>query len=501
MKIKIEYNSAYSYLKNPPIKLEQILSNSLRFTDKSIELANKKANGKYFKNAIVNLYNKKNHSFPTGLLRKVITLIKSRGLGYEVECIKLTKTIKPSVIDLETIQPFPDSYLWEHQKEAVQAALREKRCIVQMPTGSGKSITMATLIKHFPNSKIIITAPEHSIVKNNAKTIENIVGEEVGIVGGGKRDYKRITCSTVKSLYLDLKENPKSFKDVGVHLIDECHSTGNNKTSYFINKNLASVDYRIGFSATAWREGGDTLAMEALIGPIVYEVSEEELQSKNILVKFNYYTIKIPNDLSIKYSDYDLAKKVYNTYNKKPDRLEIYNKMVTRNEERNLQIYKLMKSYLNSEFKYGPVLILTESLEHAGILYRNLSPLLKEEEIEYVDGKTKEKERYRIIKGLRDSSIKCVISTKVFNVGVDFPAVGYLINAAGGNAKGVIIQKLGRVIRKDKTKQEALVVDFEDLEPYYLHSNFLNRVNAVKQRYPNTLIENKTTDEIIKTYY
>lgn len=498
MKLTIEYNGAFSYIKNPSRKLEEILSSNLRFVDKSIELANKKGNSKYYRNPYVNLYKKKDHSFSTGLLEKVKRLIKSRGFEYEVVCKKLIDSVEPNKVDLENLKVYEDSYLWEHQKQAVRAALEKKRCIIQMPTGSGKSIAMAAFIKHFPNSKIIITAPEYSIVKNNAKTIEQLIGEEVGIVGGGKRSYKRVTCSTVKSLYLDLKNDPN--RDEQIHIIDECHSTGNNKTSYFINKCLKNVDYRVGFSATAWREGGDDLALEGLIGPIAFQVSEEELQSKGILVKFNYFTIKIPHLLIDEYSDYDSKTKTYNTYNQKPDRLEVYTKMITENKERNYQIYKLTKNYLNSEFKYGPMLILTESVDHAKSLFSNIQPLLEDGEIEYVDGKTKEKERYRIIQGLKESKIKCVISTRVFNVGVDFPAVGYLINAAGGNAKGIIIQKLGRVIRKAQAKDFALVVDFEDEEPYYLHHNFLNRVKAVRQRYPNILIDNKTTDEIIKSY-
>lgn len=492
--VTVEYDGVHAYIKDSTTEIDNLLSQSLKYKDPSIEMANRK-NPNFQQNSTVNLYDKKHHKILTGLLPRVQSILANDNY-YLIPRPKID-TIPSVNIDLETFEPFPDKGLWEHQKDAIKFALKSRRSVIQLPTGSGKTVVLATIIKHFPHVKIIVTSPDVSIMKNNAETIQMIINEEVGVVGGGKRDYRRVTSCTLDTLYSDLKKNPNLLKDIDIVLADECHSIGNTKRNKAIFESMPKTFMRTGVSATAWRESGDNLCMEGYLGPKVFEIKEEELQKAGILVKFDYLTLPIKDKPYIKYENFDRSTGNYKTFNRKPSREEVYREMIVKNKERNQLIIDLCRDYVQRGCPLGPGLILAESIEHSEDLYTELTRFLKEEEeVEYVKGQSTKKKRASVIKRLSNKDLKLVVSTRVFNMGVDFPAVAFLIIASGGNAKSRLIQQLGRVIRKADNKNKAVVVDFKDEESYYLSRNFHNRIKAIKERYPSTEIITATPEEV-----
>jgi superfamily II DNA or RNA helicase len=406
-------------------------------------------------------------------------------------------------LDLDEFQPFEGYHLWEHQKEAIETALSARRCMIQLPTGSGKTVTMATFLKMFPAARVVVVSPSESITRNNKDTIEAVTGEEVGCVYGGKKVYRRITSATQQSIYNKILEDPDAFNDISILIFDECHTVGYTKTFWTINRAFMNTAYRIGLSGTAWREYGDNLAMEGYIGPLIYDVKAETLQKKGILVNFDYLAIPIKDDPYHQYPKFDKKNFRYKTNSGKPERLDVYKRMIINNDERNNAIVKLAKEYYNRGLPYGPGLIIAESLDHSQYLYNQLCSFMEEgTEVEYVKGGGRKNHKIDVINRLRSAELSFVVCTKVFNVGVDFPAVGFLINAGGGNATSNLIQKLGRIVRKFKNKTKALVVDFEDLEGFYLNRNFKNRTRALTNQYPSTPVKKvDSADDIINHYF
>lgn len=498
-----EYDAAFCRLVNAPPEVDAALKESLFFNDSKIEMQNQRSRFQ-FENPRVDLYNTQSHSFLTGLLPRVSMILRNKHLDYELSFNKLVSDAPIQDLNLEDIVPFPDKPSikpWAHQVEMVDKLRRVKRGIVQSPTGSGKTTAIAMFCKLFPFSDIIVSAPDIAVMKNNAETIERIVGEPVGRVGGGKRDYKRITSAVTKTLAIDIREDPTKFTSVQVHIVDECHTCGHNDTSYRICEGLNHVDYRVGFSATPWREGGDTKAMEGCIGPVVFQQSEEELQKQGILEYFKYLIIQVPDDPTVRYPKWNSKMQAYDTPNAKPERLEVYRTMIVANKQRNKMIIDIIKEYHRAGHPFGPCLVVTDLIDHANILYNALSAVLTpEEELAFVSGQTSKKKRLEVIERVRERTLPFTISNRVFNVGVDFPAAGFLINAAGGNAKSTLIQKLGRIIRSSDGKKGALFVDFEDMERFYLHQNYVNRLKTIRERYPSNEIRKASLKEVINEF-
>lgn len=502
--VQFDYNGSYARVLNPTPDLDEIFYTTLKFKLSSIEFENRK--NKYNqKDPYVSLYDRKSHTFPTGLLPRLNTLMKTdKTIPYNLGTIyKVVDEPYYGYLNLKEFQPFKGYDLWEHQIEAVRVALSTKRCIIQLPTGSGKTVTIGTFLKAFPSAKAIIISPSESITQNNKETIESIIEEDVGGVYGSKKEYKRITSATQKSIYNKILEDPNAFNDVSILIFDECHTVGYTQTFWTINRAFANTAYRIGFSGTAWREYGDNLAMEGYIGPHVYDIKAETLQKKGILVNFDYLTLPISDDPYHRYPKFDKRNYRYKTPSGKPERLDVYKRMIINNDERNNAIIKLAKEYYKSDMPYGPGLIIAESLDHSQFLYNQLCSFLKEEEqVEYIKGGGRKNHKRNVIERLRNAELNFVVSTKVFSVGVDFPAVGFLIVAGGGNASSNLVQKLGRIVRKFKNKTKALVVDFEDLEGYYLNRNFRNRTRALTNQYPSTPVKKlNSVDDIISNYF
>lgn len=494
--INIKRYSTYSYITSISKEIEELLIDELSYIDKNIEMSNR-VNSKYYRNPKKILYDKKKKRFLTGLLRKVITLLEKNNIEYNIE--DKTNYIKELDIDLKTFEPYPGYNLWSHQILCIEHILENNRCIVQMPTGAGKSLSLATLIKHYPTANVIVTSPSTSITKSNQKTIETIIGEKIGIAGGGKRDYQRVTSCNVDTLYRDVQKNSKLLDHIDILIVDECHTLGNTKKNKLVYENVNNAFMKVGMSATAWRESGDDLYTEGCLGPKSFEIKEEDLQDKGILVNFDFYSI-ITKDKKIKYPNY-LGNGNYDTHNNKPNRDDVYYEMIVNNTERNNSIVEICKEYYKKGCPNGPALILSESIEHSELLHNNLIKFLKDgEEVEYVKGSDNNKKRLDVIERLSNKELKFVVSTRIFNVGVNFPALGLLIIASGGNASSRIIQQLGRVVRSSTGKEKAIVVDFKDLEKYYLYYNYLNRKKAVNSHYPKTLIQEVSVDKVLNSF-
>jgi len=500
--VEVTYNGSRAFLKNPDERLETFLAkHELRFSLKSIEMQNRKFGNRY--NPIVNLYDTKSKSFPTGLLPRVVKTLRERDDLGQIDSIKgNVPKVHVEDIDIESIQLSEGKYLWDHQIGAIRTIMSSKRGTVQMPTGSGKTITMAMVAKLLPKEQILIISPSNEVTKNNKNTVEQITNEKVGLLNKDSKDVKRVTCATVQSAANLLEKGNSKLSDTSVLLVDECHTFGYNKSSRKISKGLCNTTYRVGFSGTAWREEGDQLAMEGYIGPKIYEITTKELQDRGILVNFDYVSLSISDDPNIEYPNYDREKGKYSTSDGKPERKDVYQQMVVENEERNEAIVRLAHEQHKQGYPYGPTLVMVESIEHSDIILDGLkSHLVEGKDVELVKGETPSSKRKEVIDRLFTQDLGICVATKVFNVGVDFPPAGLLIIGGGGGGSRKLIQKIGRVIRSSEGKSKALVIDFKDNERYYLFNNYRKRIESLKEQYPEVRVsEENDIQSLVKRF-
>jgi superfamily II DNA or RNA helicase len=463
--VSISYNAAYAKITNLPEQLRYKLRTQLTYTDSQVEYKNKFT--RRYNNPEVCLL--KGNSFYTGLLPRVDWLLRNN------DC---TVTYNREFETINPVQLILPEWLYEHQIEMIHSALEYKRGIVQSPTGSGKSIVMAYFAKHFPTSNILITVPNRGLLKQTVKTLEEVLEEKVGIVGDGKKDWARVTVGIINTLSNLAAENPSLFENFHVYIADEVHRVGSN---WYVPlcEALVNSDYRLGLSATAWREKGDDKVLEGLIGPITLTIKEDYLIKHKVLIKpyYLYATIKSP---TLNYPGYNPRTNTYDLPNNLPNRNDVVNACIVKNKQRNELIVSLITAYLETNPKL-PALILVEMIEHGKLLEEMFQKVGIT--VPFVYGNSSRVDRDRFIQDLKDCKLKAGIASKILNEGVDIPSLGFGILAGGGSNESKFVQQLGRFIRKHPDKDKAIIIDLHDDEEYYLNRNSNKRLKFFTSKY------------------
>lgn len=145
---------------------------------------------------------------------------------YEVEYTNQDSLTVPQPTKEEVMKLPADFDLREDQIIAVLKCLIFKRGVVQLPTGIGKSIIIACIIKLLnmanPNAKILVLAPTLSTVKNiNDTLVYNGLDSKV-FAHPNKEICSPVTTSLVQSLISQSEKDPDLLKDVSAVFYDEC---------------------------------------------------------------------------------------------------------------------------------------------------------------------------------------------------------------------------------------------------------------------------------------
>lgn len=465
MKVKLIVQPYKTTLETPSQVLKNRVAECLTYVDRSASYLNYQRGFNY-----LNPYHclLERDQFYTGLLEHVEDRLVAANA--QVEKIYQWQEVTPQR------RPLPD-WLYPHQQRIIETMLSNNRGVIEAPTGSGKTIAAAYFLDQFRHVKVLFTVPEVSLMYKTAEVFAEIFGEPIGKVGDGKRIFERVTVGVINSLAKIAKTKPELLKDVKVILHDEAHRAA---TSYYDALTSVTEAYWIyGLTATAFREGGDTLKMTGLCGPLRLKIHEQNLARQQVILKPKYFFVSNMPPFHQVYSGavFKNNQPVYHTPNGKPDLREVYQKAIVENTHRNKFIVQCLEAFIANPNRKGGALILVERIEHGVTLQQMLNG------IPFLSGKNSPEERKEILDGLRNRTLDAAIATSIFNEGQDIPSLELVIIAGGGTNKRRVLQQVGRVVRTCEGKTHAIVVDFYDNEPYYLRAQASSRRTAVVQRY------------------
>ena len=152
----------------------------------------------------------------------------------------------------------------DYQREAVQSWLNhQRRGVVVLPTGSGKSFVAELCMAQTKRSTMII-APTLDLVGQWYDSMRLSFSTEVGILGGGFHDIRDITVSTYDSAYLHL---PKYGDRFALLIYDEVHHLP--AQASLDAAKLSMAPFRLGLTATLEREDGRERLLDSILGPVV----------------------------------------------------------------------------------------------------------------------------------------------------------------------------------------------------------------------------------------
>lgn len=322
------------------------------------------------------------------------------------------------------------------------------------------SLTMLSILKCLPaGTKTLVLQNRKTLAIQNYEEYTRWGLHNVGRIWGGVSEPNDISVSTVQSI----SKAEDILPQVQVLLVDEIHDMMSTAPKAVYRK-LKNCSVRIAVSATPFKFGeSDKIQkfyVKGFFGPPFKirstdtgVVTTKDLQNRGRLSKSKCYFYKI----------------------KEPQLdFEVYMDAVTKGMVENDHFHQKVVSLTTS--MRGRTLILVDRLSHGDSLQALIPHAL------WVQGKDNDETRKSVIERLQNAENCVAIATQgIFNTGINV-FVHNLINAAGGQADHLIIQRMGRGLRTAKDKEGLHYVDFIfDMNPY-LHKHSMKRIKILKQQ-------------------
>lgn len=382
----------------------------------------------------------KNGIFRTGLLSRILDDLKK--IDCSPEIVYEEGKPKPDYDKNYTIDKFE---YYDYQKELIERGLKDMRGIIKSPTGSGKTLIMAGLVKALAGRKMVLLFNAKQLLTQSYEFLAKTCGmDNIGLCYGEGFIQGDIMLCTVQSIERILDTH---LEETEVLMVDECHEFANGKTTLTALRSFPNALYRIGFTATPPSDIIPKLNLEGSLGPVWSVVDTASLVDSGKLTK---PVIQLINrEYTASGIDEDM------TY------MEAYDEYIVYNEKRN----NIIKDIVNDIKKRNPksrILVLTKSLDHG----RTLEKLFGGN-CEFLQGSDSIGERYNAIsKFRRHKTSSVLIGTKILQTGVNIEEITHFINARGMKSEIATLQALGRALRRHKSKDKVFVYDFLDKEKY-----------------------------------
>ena len=421
--------------------MKLIIGNSIskleELTDKQVKLVKEAlsyTDGNFFgggnrfaKKCLIN----RRGEFPSGLLSRVQELFKNE----QYVTLDTRKRPQPQgkLFNLSPqVTPYPA------QQNAVAACIKRLGGICSMPTGSGKSITMALLINSL-QLKTLIVVPNLELKRQLTSSFKSLFGS-----------LDNITIENIDSSKLDKATN------YDVLILDEAHHAAA-KTYRKLNvKAWKNIYHRFSFTATPFRsKDEETLLFNSICGDVIYELGYKEAVESGYIVPVEAYYVELPKQ---QMKGNPLSWHSVNS------------ELCILNNHRNQAVLNLMAAFYPS-----PTLVLVKEIKHGNIL--SLSS-----EVPFANGEA-ENTRQLILEFCLGEHKTLIGTSGVIGEGVDTKPAEFVILAGGGKSKNQFMQQVGRVLRVYPGKETGKVILFKDSSHKWLLAHYKACVKILKDEY------------------
>jgi len=369
--------------------------------------------------------------------------------------------------------------LWPHQEKAMEQFVSRRNGILEMATGTGKTVTALAIVKKLVQSgdvtNIVVSTVGNDLLRQWVKNLylDEFVARRLKIfehIGDGKRQLNNflLNLSSGSAVLLISFENLgrvlKNLDDQTASktllVLDEVHNIGSESIRGSLGQGKTPVGWRLGLSATPDREydpdGNEFI--EQFVGPVIFAYGVAEAISDGILSPFNYYPLEYwPSQ-----EDRDRIRQVHS-------RSALRASEGRPMSEAELYI-ELSKVYKLSLEKLPPFKALVE--DKPSVLTRSI---IFVETKEYGERVLEVVHRYisnfhtyyseddvSTLRRFANGDLDCLVTCHKVSEGIDIKSLQTVILFSSARAKLETIQRIGRCLRVDPNNENkvALVIDF-----------------------------------------
>ena len=309
--------------------------------------------------------------------------------------------------------------------------------MVQMPTGTGKTVVLASLVSQLKNENVLIVAHRRELIEQIKATIKRLNMED-----------RNITVESIQTISRHLTSNgvatPLAGGQGGFSLvvIDEAHHALA-KTYKMMWETWPDAKF-LGLTATPCRLNGK--GFTDLFEVLLSSLTVPEFIKKGVLAPFDYVTInegssqqQLIDSLTKRGADGDYQVKEMNeVLNKRPSIEQLY--------KCNTQFAKKKKG-----------IVYAVSIEHA----RSIAEYYESKGIKAVaiSAKTPAKERAGFLDDFRKGKIQTLVNVDIFSEGFDCPDVEFIQLARPTLSLAKYLQMVGRGLRPHQKKECCVILD------------------------------------------
>ncbi len=420
--------------------------------------------------------NQKGVRFPTGLMSLALAYLKGKGFETRIQDLRIKP--EPS-IKLTLSDKFQNR---DYQQGIINISCSRSRGVIEAATGSGKTSMAGGIIQKIGVTPVVFYVTSIDLLEQAKEDLESILlldGKpiEVGQIGGGVIEIRDINVMTIQTAVRALdkvwnkdtkfdsedtddktpiekhkKEIKNLIRTAKLSICDEVQHWRAN-TCQEVAKAMRNAYYTYGMSATPYRDEGDDMMIMACFGRKIGEITASELIKDGWLIKPEIKMIHV-RDKPSKYKQWQ----------------SIYKDQIVENVLYNAYVANITNAYI----KQGRiVLVLVQQIKHGQYLQSVIPGSV------FVSGKSSKVVRRKKLNELRNKEISCIISTTIFDEGIDVRPLDTVVLAGGGKSRVRAMQRIGRIIRpfedKNGKKTTATAIDF-CLHQKYLEKHAIERM-------------------------
>ena len=396
---------------------------------------------------------------------------------FEVENISLDRAEDPDNPNVRIMRPY--------QEDAIRSIIFKGngRCLIQSPTGSGKSFIVANLIynlkrQFFPNEsfRTLVYVPSIQLVEQFYTDLleYGYKPDEICRFSGStkKKDMKHLpTAKVVIANSTYCLQHIAEIGKIDLVIGDEAHKTFNHGTAGFsvLENFLIETKLRVGLSGTL-PKGFKFYQMVGLTGPKVFDTSVTELQDQGFISQCDITRINI--DVKDVTSNRELLFHPNSIYKVNSvdetgmalvgsgDPFRAEQKYMVDNCER---LFQPVLNYIVSETTLNDNTIVLFDRTEMGERLFNYLDLLKERGVIdrtplFIDGSIPVAEREKVRKYVEEHS-GCLLlgQSSILSTGINIKSLSKLVLFVGGKSMARTIQSIGRILRLKDGKQAEVI--------------------------------------------
>ena len=319
----------------------------------------------------------------------------------------------------------------------------ENRAILVSATGTGKTYASAFAVKDFRPKRFLFLVHREQIAKQSIEAYKNVFKdhENFGLVSGNSKQYdKNYVFATIQTMSKDLVYKSYGKEHFDYIVIDEVHKAG--ALSYQKIFHYFKPKFWLGMTASPERTDGFNI-YDLFDNNIAHEIRLQEALEEDLLCPFHYFGI---SDVEFEDSTID-------------DDFSDFNLLAS--DERVTHLIEKSEFYGYSGDRRKALVFCSRKRE-AQLLSKEFNR--RGYKSVFLTGDDSQEKRLEAIDRLTNDDnpdkIEFIFTVDIFNEGVDIPEINQVLLVRPTESPIIFIQQLGRGLRKYKSKEFVVILDF-----------------------------------------